>query len=228
MSVNFSFDIKIVYDNKCVKEGFLPGFGFAALIYNNLTKNFLLFDTGGNSKTLIHNISKFKVNISEIIKVIISHNHGDHAGGLDGIYNLNPNIKIYIPIAHQKVYQSNFRSANVIGVSDLIEIEPNIFTSGQFGGLYTKEQSLFLKLRTNEIIIMVGCAHPGLEQFILAARELGDIKAIIGGFHGFNKLSYLENVEFIGACHCTQHIDTIKTKYPSQFKKICVGDSYSF
>lgn len=228
MSENFSFDIKIIYDNKCVKEGFLPGFGFGALIYNAFTKNFLLFDTGGNSKTVIHNINKFNINISKIAKVIISHNHGDHAGGLDGIYNLNPNIEIYIPVVHQKAYQRNFKSANVIGVSELKEIETNIFTSGQFGGLYTKEQSLFLKLRSNDIIILAGCAHPGLEQFIIKARELGDIKAVIGGFHGFNKFSYLENVEFIGACHCTQHINTIQKKFPNQYKKICVGDSYQF
>ena len=150
MSSNFSFDIKILYDNKCVKEGFLPGFGFAALIYNTFTKNYLLFDTGGNSKTLIHNINKFNINISKITKVIISHNHGDHVGGLDGIYNLNPNIEIYIPIAHQNAYHRNFKLANVVGVSEFIEIESNVFISGQFGGLYTKEQSLFLKLRNNE------------------------------------------------------------------------------
>jgi 7,8-dihydropterin-6-yl-methyl-4-(beta-D-ribofuranosyl)aminobenzene 5'-phosphate synthase len=228
MSVNFSFDIKIVYDNKCVNEGFLPGFGFSALIYNSFTENYILFDTGGNSRTLIHNINKFNINISEIAKVIISHNHGDHAGGLDGIYDLNPNIAIFIPIAHQKAYQRNFKSTNVVGVSELKEIEPNVIISGQFGGLYTKEQCLFLKLRSNEIIIMVGCAHPGLEQFILKARDLGDIKAIIGGFHGFNKFSYLENVEFIGACHCTQYVNAIKKQFPKEYRKICVGDFFRF
>lgn len=228
MNVNFSFDIKIIYDNNCVKEGFLPGFGFAVLIYNVFTRNYLLFDTGGNSKKLIHNINKFNISISNITKVIISHNHGDHAGGLEGIYNLSPNLEIYIPIAHLLSYQRNFKLANVVGISESIEIESNILTSGQFGGLYTKEQSLFLKLRDDKLIIIIGCAHPGLEQFIVKAKEIGDIKAIIGGFHNFNKFSYLENIEFIGACHCTQYINAIQKRYPKEFRKICVGDSFQF
>ena len=36
MNSNLSFHLSIVFDNKCVEEGFLPGFGFSALIYNNL------------------------------------------------------------------------------------------------------------------------------------------------------------------------------------------------
>ena len=46
MSSDFSFEIKIVYDNRCHEKDFLTGFGFSALIYNNFTGNYLLFDTG--------------------------------------------------------------------------------------------------------------------------------------------------------------------------------------
>lgn len=228
MNSNFSFQISVVFDNKCVEEGFLPGFGFSALIYNNSSQNYLLFDTGGNSRTLLHNIRKLNVDVSRIKKVIISHNHSDHAGGLDGIYKINPKIEIYVPTANLISYKKAFFKSKVYGISELTIIEKNVYSSGQFGRSFTKEHALFLRTRNNEIIIIVGCAHPGLEKFILEAHKLGKIKAIIGGFHGFNKFSYLNGIDLIGACHCTQHTKSIRDKFPYQYQKICVGNSFSF
>ncbi len=228
MNSNLSFQLSIVFDNKCVEEGFLPGFGFSVLIYNFSSQDYLLFDTGGNSKTLLHNISKLNVDISRIKKVIISHNHSDHAGGLEGIYKLNPNIEIYVPIANLIPYKKAFFESKVYGISELTIIGKNLYSSGQFGQHSTKEQALFLRTKNNEIIIIVGCAHPGLEKFILEAQKLYKITAIIGGFHGFDKFSYLNGVNVIGACHCTKHIKLIREQFPNQYQRICVGNSFLF
>jgi len=228
MDSKYSFQVHIVFDNKCVEEGFLPGFGFSALIYNFSSENYILFDTGGNSRTLLHNINKFNVKISSIKKVVISHNHGDHAGGLEGIYRLNHNIEIYVPIINLTSYKKAFSESKVHGVSELTRIGENIYSSGQFGQHYTKEQALFLRTKNNEIIITVGCAHPGLEKFIIEAQKLGKILAIIGGCHGFDKFSYLNGINLIGACHCTQHIKSIREQFPNQYQRICVGNSFSF
>ncbi|MFX1316390.1 MAG: MBL fold metallo-hydrolase [Promethearchaeota archaeon] len=228
MNSDLSFELRIIYDNKCLEEGFLPGFGFSSLIYNHFTGNYLLFDTGGNGNILIHNIQRFNIDISQIKKVIISHNHHDHMGGLEEIYKVNPKMEIYIPIGNLKAYKKSFMTTNVFGISDLFEIEQNIYSSGQLGGSFVKEQAIFLKTRKNEIIIVVGCAHPGLEQFIIKGRQIGKIIAIFGGFHGFNKFSYLNGVEIIGACHCTQYLNVIREKFPKQFQRVCVGNSFSF
>ncbi len=224
---NFSFTITIVFDNRCVKNDFLPGFGFSALIFNNFSQNYLLFDTGGNSNILIHNIRKVDVNISEIKKVVISHYHHDHAGGLEGIYNLNPNIEILTPNDFTS-YKRAFPKAKIHSISNLTEIEKYVFLSGKLGGEFMKEQALFLKTENDQFVILVGCAHPGLENFIIKAREKHDIKAVIGGFHGFRKFSHLEGIDTIGACHCTQYVNEIKNRFPNQFKKVCVGDSLNF
>lgn len=228
MKLNISFEIKIVFDNKCPNPGFIPSFGFSALIYSQFTGNFSLFDTGGNGNILIHNIKQFGVDISEIKKVIISHNHHDHAGGLERLLRINPNIEIYIPLDNLKSYIKKFPQYKVHGISNLMEIEKNLIVSGQIKGNFISEQSLFLKTINNEIILLVGCSHPGLERFIIKAKELANIKAIIGGFHGFRKFSYLENIDFIGACHCTQHKELIKKNFPNQFKHVCLGDNFSF
>ncbi len=223
-----SFEIKIVYDDKCPKTGFLTGFGFSSLIYNYFTENFSLFDTGGNGTILIHNIKEFNVDLSEIKNVIISHNHHDHAGGLAKILQNNPLIDVYVPIDDLKSFLRVFPNKQIHGVSKMIEIEKNLFISGQFKGSFNSEQSVFLKTNDNELIILVGCAHPGLEKFIIKAQNISRIRAIIGGFHGFKKLSYLEDIEFIGACHCSKYYNFIKETFPRQFKRICVGDNYRF
>ena len=228
MSSTISFEIKIVYDNKCYEKGFLTGFGFSALIYNNFTRNYLLFDTGANSDVLFNNLKRFNVEISDIKKVIISHSHLDHAGSLREIYVRNPNIEIYVPIGDEAAFKSAYLNAKIYGVSELTLIEKNLYSSGQFEWSHIREQALFLKTKENELILIVGCSHPGLENFILKAQEIGSIKAVIGGFHGFRKFSYLKDIEIIAACHCTQYIEEIKTRFPEQYKKVCVGQNLIF
>jgi 7,8-dihydropterin-6-yl-methyl-4-(beta-D-ribofuranosyl)aminobenzene 5'-phosphate synthase len=228
MKSDFSFEIKIVYDNICAQPGFLKGFGFSVLIYNNFSKTHLLFDTGSKGDILVQNINKFNVKVSEIKKVIISHNHYDHAGGLKEIYRINPDIEIYVPLRDIKSFIKAYPEAQVQGISDIIEVDKNIFSSGQFGSRFLAEQSLFLKTEMGSLILLVGCSHPGLEQFILKGQTISNIRAVIGGFHGFRDLSFLEGIEFVGACHCTQKIREIKQRFPEQFKDVCVGNSYSF
>ncbi|TFG26742.1 MAG: MBL fold metallo-hydrolase [Promethearchaeota archaeon] len=228
MSSDFSFEIKIVYDNRCHEKDFLTGFGFSALIYNKFSGNYLLFDTGAKSDVLINNIQRFNVDISDINKVIISHSHLDHAGGLRDIYSINPKIDIFVPMGDEHAFKSAYLNAKIYGVSNLTPLEKNIYSSGQFEWSHIKEQALFLKTKENEIIVIVGCSHPGLEHFIMNAQVLGKIKAVIGGFHGFRKFSYLKDIEIIAACHCTQYIEQIKSKFPNQYKKVCVGHNLIF
>ena len=224
----YSFEIDIVYDDKCPNPGFLPGFGFSALIHNYFTDNYSLFDTGGKGDILIHNIKKLNIEVSVINKVIISHNHHDHAGGLARILRENPSIKVYVPMDDLKAFSKAFSNKNIHGVSDMIEIEENFFISGQIKGSFNSEQSLFLRTKENEFIILVGCAHPGLEKFIIKAQNISRVRAIIGGFHGFKNLSYLKDIEFIGACHCSKYYNFMREAFPQQFKRICVGDNFFF
>lgn len=229
MKSDFSFEIRIVYDDICAEPGFFAGFGFSALIYNNLSKTHLLFDTGSKGDILVHNINKFNIKASEIKKVIISHNHYDHTGGLKEIYHINKDIKIYVPLHDIKSFIKLYPNAQIQGISELFEVDKNIFSSGQLGGRFLKEQSLFLKTEKKDLLIISGCAHPGLEAFILKSQTLSNvIKAVIGGFHGFRNLSFLEGIEFVGACHCTQKIREIKQRFSEQFIDVCVGKSYLF
>ncbi len=229
MKSDFSFEISIVYDDLCAQPGFLMGFGFSTLIYNSFSKTYLLFDTGSKGDILVHNINKLNIKVSDIKKVIISHNHYDHAGGLKEIYQINHAIEIHIPLQDMKSFKSVYPEAQVHGISEMVEVDKNIFCSGQFGSMSLKEQALFLKTGDDRLIIISGCAHPDLKTFILKGQTLSkEIAAVIGGFHGFRDLSFLEGIEFIGACHCTQKMREIRNRFSEQFNLICVGNSYLF
>jgi len=54
--------------------------GFAALVEADGAR--ILFDTGARPTTVLENARELKVDLSTVTDVILSHNHGDHTGGL--------------------------------------------------------------------------------------------------------------------------------------------------
>lgn len=54
--------------------------GFAALV--DVDGYRLLFDTGAREETVLRNAEELKVDLANITDVVLSHNHGDHTGGL--------------------------------------------------------------------------------------------------------------------------------------------------
>jgi len=196
--------ITIIYDNKA-NPGFKSGWGFSCLIEN---KKKILFDTGADFETLLYNMKQLKIEPKTIDIVVLSHNHWDHTGGLNDFLKANENrAEIYQPTAF----------------SEPTKIYPGIYSTGALGGfLRIKEQSIVVKTKKGNIII-TGCSHPGLENIINKAKQLGKIYGVIGGFRGFSNLEKLQGIELIGACHCTRHQQKIKEKYPKQFREIKAG-----
>lgn len=193
--------ITIVYDNQA-DEGLKSGWGFSCLIE---AKEKILFDTGDNGEKLIYNFSQLNVQPESIAAVVISHNHWDHNGGLKEFLKLNNNAKVFHPKSFSKP----------------TEISPGVHSTGALGGLI-KEQSLVVNTEKGNLII-TGCAHPGLAKIIDRAKQLGEIYAVLGGFHGFSRFEKLKGIELIAPCHCTQYTNQIKQKYPAQFREIRAG-----
>jgi 7,8-dihydropterin-6-yl-methyl-4-(beta-D-ribofuranosyl)aminobenzene 5'-phosphate synthase len=54
--------------------------GFAALVEADGRR--ILFDTGARPRTVLENARELKVDLAGVHEVVLSHNHGDHTGGL--------------------------------------------------------------------------------------------------------------------------------------------------
>ena len=54
--------------------------GFSALV--EVDGRQILFDTGARPRTVLENARELKIDLSRVTEVILSHNHGDHTGGL--------------------------------------------------------------------------------------------------------------------------------------------------
>ena len=54
--------------------------GFAAVLEADGRR--ILIDTGARAETVLKNVAELKVDLSDITDVVLTHNHGDHTGGL--------------------------------------------------------------------------------------------------------------------------------------------------
>jgi 7,8-dihydropterin-6-yl-methyl-4-(beta-D-ribofuranosyl)aminobenzene 5'-phosphate synthase len=222
-----NFCINVIFNQGEALEGFIPSYGFSVLIYNSSSGNYLLFDTGSDGNILIHNLKESGISATDINKVVISHNHQEHVGGLDILYQRNPDIEIYVPVENHVLFNRKYPMAAVYGIDSYSEIDDNIFVTGQLGN-YLKEQALLLKTEDKKGILLVGCCHPGLKDMFSACHFNGDIKAIFGGLHNTRIFSDFNSLDFIGACHCTTYLDLLEVKFPDKYHEIRVGEKFVF
>jgi 7,8-dihydropterin-6-yl-methyl-4-(beta-D-ribofuranosyl)aminobenzene 5'-phosphate synthase len=213
-------NFQILYDNNA-KNGFKAGWGFSCLVETSDEK--ILFDTGWNGNILLYNMKIAGVNPEEVDKIVISHSHWDHIGGLNHILNFTKTIDVYIPESVSENLKNEIKNhANIVEVSKAQKICKNVWTTGELGEK-TKEQSLILKTKLGNIIL-TGCAHSGLESIIEKSREFGEVYAVIGGFHD-SSVDILNGIPLIMPCHCTEKIEEIKKNIPKSYKECYAGYS---
>ncbi len=172
----------IVYDNNPYISGMKTAWGFACLV--ELEETTMLFDTGGDSSTLLSNMAALDKDPQAIDIVVLSHFHGDHTGGLGGLLDTGVRPVVYAPT----VFPTSFKK-DVQTKTELIEVErpqkirPGVFTTGQVSGTVV-EQALAVETAEGWVVV-TGCAHPGIVEMTRAAQQAtgGDIAWVIGGFH---------------------------------------------
>ena len=213
--------LKILYDNKA-RAGFKSAWGFSCLIE---AKETILFDTGWDGDLLLFNMQRFGFNPEKIDKIVISHDHWDHAGGISRILNETKNPEVFVLKSFsEKLKKEIAKRAVLREVSGMEKISGGVFTTGEFG-TEIPEQSLFIETE-NGFVVLTGCAHPGIDNILNFIKNYGKIYRVIGGFHGFNNFEYLKGIPMLSPCHCTTHLNEIKKMYPKNYKECCAGDVF--
>lgn len=175
--------ITIVHDNYPFAEGLTTAWGFSAHIAG-ARKN-ILFDTGSDGPLLLKNLDKLEIDPASIDALILSHVHGDHAGGLAGLLQANPRLEVYLPASFPDRIKDLVRraGAGVVEVDGPRQICEDVHTTGILG---RRIQEQALAIRTSRgMIVLTGCAHPGIIPMVEAARRVcgEDPLLVMGGFH---------------------------------------------
>jgi 7,8-dihydropterin-6-yl-methyl-4-(beta-D-ribofuranosyl)aminobenzene 5'-phosphate synthase len=174
----------------------------------------ILFDTG-QGFSASHNANQMGVDLKLVDKIVLSHGHFDHTGGLKQVLlDIGREIEV---IAHPDIWAAKFNrpegeEARYIGIPfhrqslgarfnlsrEPMRISDNIMTTG--AGL----------------VVILGCAHHGVINTLYRAQKLTGVKAIYAVYGGSHLINATEErvwltiaalkelgVQQLGLGHCT-------------------------
>jgi 7,8-dihydropterin-6-yl-methyl-4-(beta-D-ribofuranosyl)aminobenzene 5'-phosphate synthase len=176
--------LTLIADGSTRWQRFIKRWGIAFIIDD------VLFDTFGREDIFQKNLRRFKIDISRIKHVAISHDDWDHIAGLKSFLQGNPNVSVHICRDSGRPIKDMVLDCGVslFEVDSPREITKGIFSLGQMradtahGVIY--EQSLAIQSEKG-LSIITGCAHPGITVMVRRAIEHFGRKPylVCGGFH---------------------------------------------
>jgi 7,8-dihydropterin-6-yl-methyl-4-(beta-D-ribofuranosyl)aminobenzene 5'-phosphate synthase len=170
--------LTVVYDNRSADSRLGTAWGFACLIETGATT--ILFDTGGDGQLLLNNMETLGIDPQTIDVLVLSHIHSDHTGGLDRLLAINDRLTVYLPRSFPASFKARIHNP-IVEVSEPMVIADHIRTTGELGTSIV-EQALIIETQRG-LIVLTGCAHPGIVEIVRAAQALGAVDLVMGGFH---------------------------------------------
>ena len=182
-----------VYD-----EGSVPGTpligarGFSVLV--DVDGERTLFDTGRRGPYLMHNLDHLEIDVGTVDRIVISHPHSGHNGGLPSfLERRDEKIEVIVTPDGEHTPGSKFfgltvrkprpsdEKAEMRIMNEWTQLSENLFISGCIAG---NENSLVITTKNGPALIC-GCCHCGIDALLPAAEQkLGEkISAVIGGIH---------------------------------------------
>jgi len=120
------FKGKVVQPGKSVNRAIGEhGFALSIKVKDNNEEHLFLLDTGGLTQAIIENTKQFNINLNEIEKIVISHGHFDHWGGLTKVIpSLKEGCEIYLhPECYLQFYALATKSGLEPSPEELLDIK---------------------------------------------------------------------------------------------------------
>lgn len=217
----------ILCNNTSISDSIFADHGFSCLI--EAGDHTCLYDAGNNSEKFMMNVKKIGVDCSGIDHVFISHIHNDHMGGLFDILDKCNKPTLCMPVSYPRQEGESFGEqadrdyeamldqlrpfvSELIQHKEFANFGDNFYTTGIIKK-QSYEQALILPT-SKGLVIVTGCAHPGLLEIVKRAKELmkQNVYFVMGGFHLIRTDStqvktiaheLRKLTKYIGPCHCT-------------------------
>lgn len=229
--------VKVIYDNYVHIDGLQSDWGFSILV-EGLDKT-ILFDTGTKPEIFASNFTKMDLDASEIDFLVLSHEHGDHVGGIPAFVEMKKGIPVLFPQSFSEAFKKRMIT---IGLEPVLVKEPamickNMYTSGEFEG-QIPEHCLVMNIKKG-LVVMTGCSHPGIVKMLKEIKEMfnKDIYMVFGGFHLMQKsekemdaiIAEMKALGVVkcGATHCTgdKQIQMFKDSFGKDYFELGVGNT---
>jgi 7,8-dihydropterin-6-yl-methyl-4-(beta-D-ribofuranosyl)aminobenzene 5'-phosphate synthase len=208
-----SIELTVIIDNYTVDDRLETAWGYACLV-GGLPRP-ILFDTGPDGAKLLENMEKLSLDPSGLDLVFLSHAHLDHTGGLAPFLSAAAPSDVYLLESFPAWVRDAAvgQGATVHEVTAREQILENAHSLGQMG-TDILEQALVVDT-VDGLIVVTGCAHPGIANIVAAAREAfgKDVLLLMGGFHLFESTMeqidevvdalHALGVRYVAPSHCT-------------------------
>ncbi len=238
--------ITVLADNRVVSPRLKAVWGLAICVsIKRLSDEInLLFDTDTYPHVIKYNSKILNVRLDRLNGIVISHDHGDHTGGLSVIPSYVEGIPVYVPLKSSSYLKKKILSLGfkLIEVDNKYVINEDVYVIGGLNGYGVSEQSLVVVVDRLGLVVLVGCSHPGVVNIVEKAYRELRIKpyAVLGGFHlEWSPLSEIKSiiedlrslgVQRIGPMHCSgdRVREYLRNNYPEIYLDLRAGSTVTF
>ncbi len=260
LATTSKLEIIPLYEEASLNDGFLSGHGVSYLIRTDAAT--ILLDVGNNPDNLsvapfIQNMQKLGIDWDEIDRIVISHPHPDHIGGVKAWWNHTISIGaldlpddlgdrlIFVPTPvkfkdaiHATVPTLPSPDVATTGVISYPEVWPISLRNPK-----GYEQALVVHVAGQGLVLITGCGHPTLERLVIRAESLYDLPVVgvIGGLHYENQTAadVVAPIEFLASRNLKlvalsphdsspEVIEAFEHEFPGKYHRLQIGDAIQF